>query len=387
MEFTREIKFIIIVVINIKVINLRIDSYLPVEIISGKNCLLDNKSKLASFGRRCFIVTGKTSARTSGALNDILKIFAESDTDYFIFDKIEPNPLTSTCKLAGDKAREFNADYILGIGGGSALDAAKAIAIFCSNPHFDHTDIYNRTLPAKKLPVVLIGTTAGTGSEVTGVSVLTNSETGIKKSISGKDCYADVAFCDYSYTKSANNEIRISTMLDALAHAVESYFASSSNDLVDLYALKAVKILSSYIINSDFNSLDDRDFEKLYIASIYAGMAINIAGTCFPHTVGYYLTENFDIPHGRACAVFMPEFLNRAKKYCPEKVEAIEVCFGVGFDSFVDSLSKLNNLKIDLCDMNEELLLSRWKGGIKNFDRTPGGFNEYDAVGAIRKII
>ncbi len=366
---------------------MQLDSFMPVKIISGLNCVINNAETILKFGRRCFVVTGAHSAKVSGALDDVLDIFNNNLIEFKIFDKIEPNPLTQTCKNAGELAREFNADYILGIGGGSVLDAAKAIAIYCSNPQFSHTDIYNRVTPCDHLPVLLVGTTAGTGSEVTGVSVLTNSDTGLKKSISGADCYAEIAFCDYRYTESANTFTRKSTCLDALAHAVESYFSNLSNDLSSIYAEKAIRLILPYIIDGNFDSLDDIDAEKLYSASLLAGLAINITGTCFPHTVGYYLTENFNIPHGIACSVFMPIFLERSKKYCPEKFGAIFNDSTCSIESFLTSVKKLSEIDIELSGENINSVCKRWDGTIKNFDRTPGGFSFYDAEEALKSLI
>ncbi len=363
------------------------DMYMPVRVISGKDCLLKNSELLLKYGRRCFIVTGKTSAIKSGCLSQIEKIFSDGGISYFVFDEIEQNPLTSTCKKAGDEARKFNADYILAIGGGSVLDAAKAIAIFISNPGFSHSDIYNRNVPCEHIPVILVGTTAGTGSEVTGVSVLTNSDTGLKKSISGADCYADISFCDYSYTVSANTEIRISTALDAFCHAVEAYLASSANENVFLYAAKAIELLSPYILKGDFENLSDEDFEKIYMSSIYAGLAINIAGTDFPHTVGYYLTEQHNVPHGKACAVFMPLLLSRAKKYCPERLEAILSYANCQYDELCKAVSKLADIKISVSPEEIKQIALRWKSGVKNFDRSPGGFSYKDAEQALIALI
>ncbi|MBR3768563.1 MAG: iron-containing alcohol dehydrogenase [Clostridia bacterium] len=348
---------------------------------------MENSSSLINIGKKCLIVTGRNSAVSSGALDDVIKIFDANDIEYKIFNEIEPNPLTETCRYAGALASEFVADYILGIGGGSVLDAAKAVAIYCENPHFSHSDIYNRVVPVKHLPVVLIGTTAGTGSEVTGVSVLTSSETGLKKSISGSDCYADIAFCDYSYTKSTNTDVRISTALDALAHSIEAFVASSSNELVELYSERAIKLLSPYILTAKFDNLTDSDFEIIYMASLYAGLAINIAGTCFPHTVGYYLTECHNIPHGKACAAFMPILLEKTKKYCPEKFEAILKIINVDIDLFLSAVKKLSAVKVSFSRKDAEETSLRWKNGVKNFDRSPGGFSYIDAKEALISLI
>lgn len=366
---------------------MNLNSYMPVRIYSGENCIVNNNEVFADFGSRCFIVTGKSSAVRSGALDDISSALNMNDIKYTVFDEIKENPLTDCCKKAGDAARLFSADFIIGIGGGSVLDAAKAIAIFALNPDFEHSDIYNRKIPSLHLPVILVGTTSGTGSEVTGVSVLTNADTHMKKSISGADCYADIAFCDYRYTQSANTSVRVSTALDAFSHAVESYCCRNKNELADIYSEKAISLLGNYIINGKFEELNAEDYETLYVASLYAGLAINISGTCFPHTVGYFFTENYNVPHGFACALLMPEFLDRAKKYCPERVEAILKMLNCDYEALITSIRNLCDIKLEYSSEDAEKVSFRWKNGVKNFDRTPGGFSYNDAFDALKNLI
>ena len=364
------------------------DSYMPVRIISGKDCVINKGNIVKNYGKKCLIVTGKTSAIKSGALSDVKALLEGNNIEYRIFDGIEPNPQTLTCKQAGETAREYGADFIFGVGGGSVLDASKAIAIFAANDIGYHADIYERAVPAPHLPVVLLGTTAGTGSEVTGVSVLTNSDTGIKKSISGSDCYADVSFCDYKYTMSATVETRITTALDAFCHAAEAFVAASSNDLSELYSLKALAILGEYLIADKIRGeFAETDFEKLYIASVYAGLAINIAGTCFPHTVGYYLTENHNVPHGKACAVLIPSLLIKAKKYCPEKFEAILDCMKTDEETMLSAVRGLSAIDVKVSEEEIDEISLRWKNGVRNFDRTPGGFTYSEAGAALKSII
>ena len=365
---------------------MNVNSYMPVRIVSGKNCLSDNEDLITSKGKKCLILTGKSSAKLSGALDDVTDILDKKEILYCIFDEIEPNPFTETCKKAGDVAFNFGAEFIIGIGGGSVLDAAKAVAIYASNQNFSHSDIYNRVIPALHLPVILIGTTSGTGSEVTGVSVLTNSDTGLKKSISGSDCYSDISFCDYSYTKSTNTDVRISTALDAFSHAVEAILASSSNEMVVLYGKKAISLMAPYILEGNFSNFDDSDFENLYIASIYAGLAINISGTDFPHTVGYHLTESYGISHGKACAVFMPELLLRAKKYCPEKLRTILETIDTDIETLSHAVSALADVSVRISREEASCISLRWKSGVKNFDRTPGGYTSEDAEKALLSL-
>ena len=367
---------------------MQIDSYMPVKVICGKDCLLNKGSLISSLGKKCIIITGKSSAVISGALEDAKKVLNECNIEYIVFNGIEPNPETATCKKAGDKAVKFNADFVLGIGGGSVLDASKAIAIYALHPEFEHADIYNRPVPSSHLPVVLVGITAGTGSEVTGVSVLTHSDTRLKKSISGADCYADISFCDFSYSASTDIETRISTALDAFCHAFESYVAESANDLSQLYALKALSIVGRYFIDGRIAaSLNQEDYEKLYIASLYAGLAINISGTCFPHTVGYYLTENFNVPHGKACAVFVGDLIERTKKYCPHKLEAISECIGTDIQVLEAAIKKHSSIDVSVSETELTEICKRWEAPVRNFDRTPGGYCAEDAFRNLRRLL
>ena len=360
--------------------------FLPTKIISGRNCLVNNGKVFDSFGKRALIVTGGSSAAKSGALIDCISVLENSGIQYITFSEIEPNPTTVSCLKAGKIARSFEADFVIGIGGGSVLDSAKAIALFACCETDDHLSLYSRKIPSPHLPVVLIGTTAGTGSEVTGVSVLTNPETGRKKSISGADCYADVSFCDYGYTCSVPENVTVSTALDAFCHAVEAYLASSCNQMTALFSEKAIRLLSKYILSECKLELNDELRNILYTASIYAGLAINNAGTDFPHTVGYYLTENYGVSHGNACAVFMPVLLERAEKYCPEKLEAVLDFMKTDTVTLGKAVKRASSVDIKISLDEAEKAAARWSAGVKNFDRSPGGFTCEDAVAALTSI-
>ena len=138
--------------------------YMPVNILGGKNALEKNKNIFSSLGQRCLMVTGKSSAEKSGALGDIKKIFDELGIEYEIFNKITENPLTTDCLAGGKAARDMKADFVVGIGGGSPLDAAKAVCVYAANPHIVDDGIYTQSVVHTPLPLVLTGTTAGTGS-------------------------------------------------------------------------------------------------------------------------------------------------------------------------------------------------------------------------------
>ncbi|MCR4594561.1 MAG: iron-containing alcohol dehydrogenase [Clostridiales bacterium] len=360
--------------------------YMPAKVISGKGILKNNADILSSLGRKCMIVTGKTSAKKSGVLDELLPILEEAGIEYILYDGIEENPKTSTCFDAAGKAAEEKAEYIIGIGGGSALDAAKAIALYTANPELGADDIYLYNWNNKPIPVLLIGTTSGTGSEVTGVSVLTRTD-GRKQSVSGPDFYASYVIADSRYTYSMPYITTVSTALDAFCHAAEAFFSKRADYLSREFSLMAAKILVPELKlldkRKDLPSEPSRD--NLYHASLLAGLAINKAGTCFPHGMSYALTEDYLIPHGLACAVFLPAFLAEAQKGDPEAFSTfIEAC-SIGPDSLDILLLSMTKLGIAISEDRIEIYRQRWDG-LKNFRNSPTDFDHNDAANLLKSL-
>ncbi len=359
--------------------------YMPVRCIWGKNALAENSAALKALGTKCLILTGKSGAIKSGALDEAKSVLEKETISYEIFDEIGENPLISVCHKAGIAAREANADFLLGIGGGSVLDAAKAIAIYASNPDLSPIDIYKREYDRAPLPVALIGTTAGTGSEVTAVAVLTNDETGIKKSISGPDCYAAVSFCDPKYTYSLPYKSTVSTALDAFAHAIEGYFTPRGKGIINLWAEKCIPELYACLkALSQTDTVAENLRDPLYYSSIYAGLVINTCGTAFPHPLGYVLTENYGIPHGMACAAFFAPFIDRCKEFSPEKyAKFIEMTENIeAVKSVIASLTDLGGVEITPEEAKKYAL--RWQSVIpRNFAASPGGLTMEEAAGIL----
>ena len=363
---------------------LQIGSYMPVHVYSGECCVRAHPEAFAAAGKRCLIVVSGSAAEKSGALADCIETLNGAGVRYAVFNGVGANPETRACRAAGTAAAENGCDFIVGIGGGSAMDAAKAAAIFAAAPDMPHNGLYTRVSPAPALPVLLIGTTAGTGSEVTGVSVLTNSDTGMKKSISGADCYARAAFCDARYTCSVPPGVTLSTALDALAHAVESRLCLNANDLSALYAVRAISLLGALIADPGAAAAPTPALRQAwYTASLYAGLAINITGTAFPHTLGYPLTELYGVPHGAACAAFMPALLLRAKEYRPDALGAVEEAMGIPAQTWIGRLGRALAFDFRFDRAEAETIAARWENGVKNFDRSPGGFTARDAADAL----
>lgn len=285
--------------------------YMPTRLITGEGCVRKNGDRIKALGERCLIVTGKHAARESGALEDILAVMEENEQSYAIYDEISQNPRIADCMEAAKVAESLGAEVIIGIGGGSPLDAAKCIAVLAANPGMDQEELYSYNWPNRPLPIVCVGTTAGTGSEVTKVAVMTNLQ-GLKKSLNQDPLYPTLSLGDYRYTLSLPELFTKSTAIDALAHCVESYFTRCANEISRCYSLRGIRILLEQfrkLQKEGFAGITPEDREALYEASIYGGLAIHVTGTCMPHAVGYFLSESHGVPHGTACAQFLPDFL------------------------------------------------------------------------------
>lgn len=362
------------------------DFFMPVKVISGKGAVLKSGEEFRKKGKSFLIVTGGSSATKSGALEDVCSVLKEIRAEYKVYDKIGPNPLIENCHEAAQIAIGMNADCIIGIGGGSPMDASKAVSIYAVNAGCSPEDIYAFPSGTEHLPLILIGTTSGTGSEVSGVSVLTNGATGRKKSIGG--IYADISFGCPEYTNTMTYSVTVSTAVDALSHAVEGWFSPKISDSVKVFAVKGLPMIYSALkkLVETKELPDEEGREKLYYGSLYAGMVLNACGTAFPHPMGYVLTEDYGFPHGFACGAFLPYLAERGEKYAPEKAEELFDLISSDLKEFTDLLKKA--VDISKVSMTEEEALefsNRWENQ-KNFKIVPGGYTKEDAFELLKKL-
>ena len=341
---------------------MKLDFTLPTRLFTGKGCLKENAASLTALGKKALIVTGRTSAVKSGALDDVKDALSSVGISYALFDKIEQNPTFSSCKEASLAALREGADFVLGIGGGSPLDAAKAIAVLATDEKMTSTEMYAFSGKTPPLPIVAVGTTAGTGSEVTPVAVITTD--GLKKSLRHNLLFPAFSFGDPTYTLSLPLSFTRSTAIDALAHCIESYFNRTANDVSRLFALRGVSILLSALPKLGENDpIAYETREELYIASLYGGLAISVTGTAFPHAMSYFLSEKYGVAHGTACGAYLPAFLRYNEKEVPTLYR--EFCAKLGTDT--DALCALireNSKKPDITLSQEEIsaLLPRYHG-------------------------
>lgn len=357
------------------------DFYMPTQVFGGENCLARHFEAVAALGKRCLVVTGKNGAKQSGALEDIQALCAAHGIQTAVFDGICANPLLSDCVAAAKAAQDRRVQFVVGIGGGSVMDAAKVIAWLAANDAADTEALYARTLPHLPLPCVLIGTTAGTGSEVTAVSVLTEDASGRKKSVTDARCYAKYVFADARYTHSMSLETTVSTALDALCHAAEGYLSPTCGQASAAFAEQAFALLGE-----GFAALlqGENKREAMLYGSLWAGLVINQTGTAFPHPMGYILTEEYGVPHGLATAVFLPALLERARQYCPERLQRLQETFG-GAALLEQVTQRYIHLDVAMTVQQVEQNRARLTG-CKHYQKTPGGFSAQQALALLQRL-
>lgn len=366
---------------------MNLNSFMPVKLVTGPGCVRASGKELARLGNVCLIVTGRTSAKASGALQDVTDTLEGNGQNWVLFDEIGQNPKLTDCMAAAEKAIAAGAEFVLGIGGGSALDAAKCIAVLSANPGMTQQQLYAFDWANKPLKIVAVGTTAGTGSEVTKVSVITTPD-GRKKSFHHEDIFPALSLGDPNYTMSLPPMVTRATMVDVLAHCAESFFSRSANHISQCYAVEGIRLLLPVfraMAERGCENLSCETREALYCASIYGGLAINVTGTCFPHTMGYLLTESFGIPHGTACAVFQRDFYEYNKAVVPTLAAEYLQRIGCGEEEYFRLLEVLT----PPCPvtMDEELIAgshSRWVGN-GSMAKCQGGFTADMADDLLRR--
>ena len=280
--------------------------YMPTKIYSEKACVLAHGKELRTLGSKAMIVTGKTSAVKTGALADVLQALGE--TPYVIFDKIEENPSIETALQAQEIAVAEKADFFIGIGGGSAMDAAKAISLLAKNAPKGEEILYDpRLLPY--YPVVCVPTTCGTGSEATPYAILTIHKKQTKKSISHR-IYPEIALLDHKYLRSLPRHILVNTCVDALAHLLESYLNTNSNELNRVYSREGLLLWRTFRERLLEDNVTEEDYRVMLHASMLAGLAITHTGTSLPHGLSYAVTYHLGIPHGKAVGMFLGGYVD-----------------------------------------------------------------------------
>lgn len=285
-----------------------------------KNCVANHKDDLIKFGKKALIVTGKHSSKLNGSLKDVTDALDSNETEYLVYDKIEENPSVECIMDAVESAKSFSPDYVIGIGGGSPLDASKSIALMLANTDKSHLLLTDKSMPHNEaLPVVCVPTTCGTGSEVTPYSILTFHDKQTKSSIPHL-IFPKLSLGDPTYLSYAPESVLKNTAVDALGHFIESYINTRSTKISRMLCEKGMSMwqgIYGCLVSSDRNY---EDYENLLLAASFSGMAISHTSTSLPHGMSYFLTYEHGVPHGKAVGMFLAEYVRCADEKMKSEV-------------------------------------------------------------------
>ncbi|MDD6154777.1 MAG: iron-containing alcohol dehydrogenase family protein [Eubacteriales bacterium] len=290
--------------------------YDPVKVYEDTDCVSKHAGELASLGKHALIVTGKHSSRLNGSLTDVMRALSSHGVICDIYDEVKQNPDVESVMAARDLGLSKGADFVIGIGGGSPMDAAKAVALMIKHKDCDPEFLYDTSKAdiTDALPLAAVPTTCGTGSEVTAVSVLEIKERRSKQSIKHK-FFFDLALLDPKYLMSMPKSVLRTTAVDALCHLTESRINSTATSFSIMTNRMGFELWRSArdIISGD-EDMSPEGAQALLEASTMGGMSIVQTDTSVPHGLSYRVTIMGGVPHGRACGYFLPNYIEHADR-------------------------------------------------------------------------
>lgn len=319
---------------------------LPVNLIFGRGRVNEIGGFAASYGTKALIVTGHSSTKDSGLLQRTTAYLKESGVDSIVFDKVSKNPLTTTAQEGAALAVSEECGLVIGLGGGSIMDCAKAIAFIAVNEGDINDYIFGKLLSDKALPIILVPTTCGTGSEGNGFAVLTNPKNGDKKSLRCQAIVAKVSIIDSECMMTMPKSILASVGFDALCHCMEAYLSRNAQPVTDALCLQGMELIGRYLLPLYQGSIDPDAWDALSWASTIGGMAIHSAGVTAAHGMEHPASGLRNIVHGNGLAALVPVVFEESIAGCPEKFAEISKCIG-GKDEN-DCISRLRLMLEDL---------------------------------------
>ena len=343
--------------------------FLPVNIQFGWNKVDGVAEFAAPYGKKALIVTGRSSAKKSGLYDRVVAKLDAAHIDHVLFDQVDANPLTTTALDGAALAKSESCDMVIAIGGGSIMDCAKGIAFMAVNDGDINDYIFNRKTSDNALPLIVIPTTCGTGSEGNGFGVLTNPETGDKKSLRCNAIVPKVSIVDPAVMGTMPPHVLASVGFDALCHNIEAYTSKTAQPFTDALAHYAVTLLAQYLVplykhvkatvEGKPSILNEKQLTKAWesvtLASTIGGMVINTAGVTLGHGMEHPASGLKDITHGVGLAVIEPVVVEYTWSANPEKFNALARIFNHGDGSEFGEALRLMVHELDLTTNFTEL--------------------------------
>ena len=283
--------------------------FLPSNLIFGFGAVEKVGEKAREYGKsKALIITDKGIVK-AGLLERVLTPLEQAGVGAEIFDQIEPNPRDHTVVKAFEFGKKKGCEVIIGLGGGSSIDAAKAVGVLMTNPGPLQDYLRGTAVKNPLPPLIAIPTTAGTGTEATQFSVVTDTERSFKAGIGSPLLMPKVGIVDSSLMESMPPSLAAATGMDALTHAIEAFVSVNAQPFSDAMALHAIHLIGRYLRPSVGNGSNQEARSEMAMASTLAGVAFSNAGVGLVHAMAHPLGGRFDVPHGVANAILLPSIM------------------------------------------------------------------------------
>ncbi len=348
----------------------------------GRNCIEKNIELFKTYGSKAVVFTGphlsgRLSEGRHQSVIDVENALKKEGIPYLLVDEVEIDPPVETCARTAKQVRPFGADLLIGVGGGSSLDTAKAVGVLLDAPEDadPYEVLYRKVTPYEniktqcKLNVICVPTTAGTASELSPYAVMTRADIHTKLAIFPW-VYCVAAFLDPRYVETAPDMILHTGVFDALAHGVESYLHNNHNRMNRLFAEFGFSLFKDFKDGMASGNLSEEDYDKIMLHSAVQGMAFSStnSSTTLPHGMGYPLSHIKHVNHGLSCAVFLGEYIRGFKDQSLVK-PIVEQCGFANSDEFADYCNDFINRHIDIQVTEAEL--QQWTDDFMATGRMP----------------
>jgi alcohol dehydrogenase class IV len=297
------------------------DFLMPTRVVFGRGRITEVGPLALALGRSALVVTGRESARRSGALQRTCESLIAAGVQVQVFDGVSANPMSDEVDAATALVRRHSCDIVVGLGGGSALDATKACAVSLNAASVRELIGRNVAQSATSLPIIAIPTTAGTGSEVTRGAIIQDTVSGFKSGVRGNSLFPRVAIVDPDLIAGIPVPIALETAFDAFTHAMESYVCRGATPVTDLFAEKAIRLLAQHWRGLTDPAVQPQTHDVLCLAATLGGINVGNTGTCLPHRLQQAMASvtRLRVSHGRGLAALYPAWLRRARVHAPER--------------------------------------------------------------------